>query len=85
MAFLIGFNGNEKAKALIKAVISLANEIGMRTLCEGVETAEQAAFLESADCGRLQGYLYGKPLSREELLEKIKKGELELSNDVLIN
>ena len=53
MAFLIGFNGNEKAKALIKAVISLANEIGMRTLCEGVETAEQAAFLESADCGRL--------------------------------
>ena len=85
MAFLIGFNGNEKAKALIKAVISLANEIGMRTLCEGVETDEQAAFLESADCGRLQGYLYGKPLSREELLEKIKKGELELSNDVLIN
>ena len=84
MAFLIGFNGNEKAKALIKAVISLANEIGMRTLCEGVETAEQAAFLESADCGRLQGYLYGKPLSREELLEKIKKGELELSNDVLV-
>ena len=84
MAFLIGFNGNEKAKALIKAVISLANEIGMRTLCEGVETAEQAAFLESADCGRLQGYLYGKPLSREELLEKIKKGELELSKDVLV-
>ena len=84
MAFLIGFNGNEKAKALIKAVISLANEIGMRTLCEGVETDEQAAFLESADCGRLQGYLYGKPLSREELLEKIKKGELELSKDVLV-
>ena len=84
MAFLIGFNGNEKAKALIKAVISLANEIGMRTLCEGVETAEQAAFLESADCGRLQGYLYGKPLSREELLEKIKKGEFELSKDVLV-
>ena len=84
MAFLIGFNGNEKAKALIKAVISLANEIGMRTLCEGVETAEQAAFLESADCGRLQGYLYGKPLSREELLEKIKKGEFELSSDVLV-
>ena len=84
MAFLIGFNGNEKAKALIKAVISLANEIGMRTLCEGVETSEQAAFLESADCGRLQGYLYGKPLSREELLEKIKKGEFELSSDVLV-
>ena len=83
MAFLIGFNGNEKAKALIKSVISMADQIGMKTLCEGVETMEQAAFLESADCGRLQGYLYGKPLSYEAMLEKIKKGELKLSNDVL--
>ena len=83
MAFLIGFNGNEKAKALIKAVISLANEIGMKTLCEGVETMEQAAFLEGADCGRLQGYLYGKPLSYQEMLDKIKSGELQLSKDVL--
>ena len=82
MAFLIGFNGNEKAKALIKSVISLANEIGMKTLCEGVETMEQASFLESADCGRLQGYLYGKPLTYEEALEKIKKGELKLSKDI---
>ena len=83
MAFLIGFNGNEKAKALIKAVISLANEIGMKTLCEGVETMEQAAFLESAECGRLQGYLYGKPLSYQDMLDKIKSGELTLSKDVL--
>ena len=83
MAFLTGFNGNEKAKALIKSVISMADQIGMKTLCEGVETMEQAAFLESADCGRLQGYLYGKPLSYEAMLEKIKKGEFKLSNDVL--
>ena len=83
MAFLIGFNGNEKAKALIKAVIALANEIGMKTLCEGVETMEQAAFLEKADCGRLQGYLYGKPLSYQDMLNKISSGELTLSDDAL--
>ena len=84
MAFLIGFNGNEKAKALIKSVISLANEIGMKTLCEGVETMEQAAFLEGADCGRLQGYLYGKPLCYQDMLNKIKSGELTLATDVLV-
>ena len=84
MAFLIGFNGNEKAKALIKSVISLADQIGMKTLCEGVETMEQAAFLEEASCGRLQGFLYGKPLPYEEMLNKIKAGELKLAKDIKV-
>ena len=83
MAFLIGFNGNEKAKALIRSVISMAEQIGMKTLCEGVETSEQAAFLEEASCGRLQGYLYGKPLSYDELLGKIQQGEYNVSNDLI--
>ena len=83
MAFLIGFNGNEKAKALIKSVISLAEQIGMKTLCEGVETAEQAAFLEEASCGRLQGYLYGKPLSYEDLMKKIDEGEYNLAKKMI--
>lgn len=81
MAFLVGFNGNEKAKALIKSVISLADQIGMKTLCEGVETDEQAKFLEEVSCGRLQGYLYGKPLSYDELLEKIQKGEYNIADE----
>ena len=83
MAFLIGFNGNEKAKALIRSVISMAEQIGMKTLCEGVETSEQAAFLEEASCGRLQGYLYGKPLSYDELLGKIQQGEYNVSSDLI--
>ncbi len=83
MAFLVGFKGNVKAKALIKSVISLADQIGMKTLCEGVETMEQAAFLEEASCGRLQGFLYGKPLAYQELLDKIKQGEYQLAKDIL--
>ena len=83
MAFLVGFKGNVKAQALIKSVISLADQIGMKTLCEGVETMEQAAFLEKASCGRLQGFLYGKPLAYQELLDKIKQGEYQLAKDIL--
>ena len=83
MAFLIGFNGNDKAKSLIRSVIAMANQIGMKTLCEGVETAEQAAFLEEAMCGRLQGYLYGKPLSYDDLMGKINQGEFSLSDDIM--
>ena len=85
MAFLKGFDGNEKAKALIRSVINLADQIGMKTLCEGVETMEQAKFLEEVSCGRLQGYLYGKPLSYEELLGKIKAGEFKVNKDIKVH
>ena len=84
MKFLTGFSDNQKSRALIKSVISMAEQIGMKTLCEGVETMEQAAFLEEASCGRLQGYLYGKPLSYQDMMERINKGEFTLSNDILI-
>lgn len=83
MEFLVGFESNEKAKYLIKSVIPMANQIGMMTLSEGVETKEEADFLESIGCGRLQGYLYGKPLPYEELKALIDKGELKLSKELL--
>ncbi len=83
MKFLTGFNGNERAKALIRSVIAMADQIGMKTLCEGVETAEQAEFLEEASCGRLQGYLYGKPLTYEELMGRIETGEYNLAKELL--
>ena len=85
MKFLTGFSDNNKARALIKSVISMADQIGMKTLCEGVETMEQAAFLEEASCGRLQGYLYGKPLSYQDIMDRIKNGDFELSDDILVN
>ena len=81
MQFLVGFDKNTKAKSLIQSVISMANQIGMRTLSEGVETKEQADFLNEIACGRLQGYLYGKPFPYEDLMKKIQDGELKLSKD----
>ena len=44
MQFLVGFEDNEKAKSIIKAAIQIAGDMNMRTLCEGVETKEQAEF-----------------------------------------
>ena len=84
MKFLEGFDNNEKAKTLINSVIQLAEQIGMKTLSEGVETKEEASFLESISCGRLQGYLYGKPLKYEELKAKIDNGELVLADELVI-
>ena len=79
MAFLKGFDKNEKAKPVIESVIKMADSINMRTLCEGVETKEQAEFLKKIGCERLQGYLFSKPISYEELNDKIAKKEFVIS------
>ena len=51
----------------------------MRTLAEGVETEEQADFLKSIGCEKLQGYLFSKPIPYEELNNKIKEGIFVIS------
>ncbi|MCR4735564.1 MAG: EAL domain-containing protein [Treponema sp.] len=78
MKFLSNFNGNEKARQILKNVINLANELGMKTLTEGVETEEAKSFLQDIGCECLQGYLFGKPMPKEEFKEKIEKGEYQL-------
>ena len=82
MEFLKGFATNEKSKPLIKAVIDLANQIGMRTLAEGVETDEQAKFLKSINCERLQGYLFSKPITYEELNQGIAEKKFVISKNL---
>lgn len=47
--------------AVVKAVILLAEELGMDVVAEGVETQEQADKLRRAGCTLMQGYLFGRP------------------------
>ncbi len=62
---------NDKSKTLMQYTIGMAKKIGIKTLCEGVETLEQVEFLKSIGCGKLQGYYYSKPLPVEELIKVI--------------
>ena len=83
MKFLSNFEQNSKTKDIIDCIIQLANRLGMKTLTEGVETEEQSKFLEEVGCGRLQGYLYGKPFKLEDFENKIKNGEIIISKKLL--
>ncbi len=74
MKFLSNFSGNQKAKTVLKNVVLLANELGMETLSEGVETQEAFDFLRQIGCERLQGFLFGHPMSKSELTKKIQDG-----------
>ncbi|MCR5557470.1 MAG: EAL domain-containing protein [Butyrivibrio sp.] len=71
MEFLSSFT--EKSQSIMTSAISMAKDIGVKTLAEGVETAEQVDFLYSIGCGKLQGYFYGKPMPLDEFFDHIAR------------
>lgn len=52
----------------MRAVIALANELGMTTVAEGIEDAETVALLRDYGCRYAQGYFYSEPLTAADTL-----------------
>ncbi|GAB6070145.1 hypothetical protein JCM30760_12420 [Thiomicrorhabdus hydrogeniphila] len=65
-SFVRELNNNEEDRAIIKAIINLAKNLGLKTIAEGVETVEQLSYLQKEGCDEIQGYFYSKPLSANE-------------------
>jgi diguanylate cyclase (GGDEF)-like protein/PAS domain S-box-containing protein len=53
-------------KAIVAAIISMANSLGMQTIAEGVETAGQLTFLRLQGCNEVQGYYFSTPLQADQ-------------------
>ncbi|MBN2870265.1 MAG: EAL domain-containing protein [Campylobacterales bacterium] len=61
-SFVDDLPGSAESTAVAKAIIALAKTFGLSITAEGVETAEQLAFLAQEGCDEIQGYYYSKPL-----------------------
>ena len=64
--FIAGIPGAREDMAISAALISLAHDLGITVTAEGVETAEQVAFLREHGCDEAQGYYFGRPVPAEE-------------------
>lgn len=68
-----------KESDLVKFMINMAHNLGMKVVAEGVERPDQIAFLEQNGCDEIQGYIFNKPLPASQfdaLLEKLSCSEL---------
>ncbi|WP_435106610.1 bifunctional diguanylate cyclase/phosphodiesterase [Arhodomonas sp. AD133] len=61
-SFVNAIGVEESDPALIVAMITMADALGLSVVAEGVETACQLEFLRDAGCGTIQGYLFGRPV-----------------------
>jgi EAL domain-containing protein (putative c-di-GMP-specific phosphodiesterase class I) len=72
-------------RAIVSAVISLANNLGMCTLAEGVESEEQLAALRSEGCSMVQGWLFGKAMPADHYASLRTLEVAEVSEQVEAN
>ena len=61
-SFVSDVNDGNKDAVIVKAIKSLANNLGMRVVAEGVETGVQAKYLSELDCEFAQGYFFSRPV-----------------------
>ncbi len=60
--FLAKGEGSPRMRQVISGLVKMVKELGCQVVAEGVETKEQADFLQSTGCDLAQGYLYARPL-----------------------
>jgi len=74
--FLDGCQGNEKAdrdKRIIYHIISMAKDLDITVLAEGVETEQQKEFLKASRCDIIQGFYYAKPMPTDQFVTYLNR------------
>ena len=59
--------------AIIKAIVSLAEALGMDTTAEGAETQDELALIRQLGCSHVQGYIYGRPMPFADVIASHNK------------
>jgi diguanylate cyclase (GGDEF)-like protein/PAS domain S-box-containing protein len=75
-SFIRDITTDASDKAIVSAIIAMAQQLDIGVLAEGVETIEHQAFLQGQGCDFVQGYLYCKPIPADELFDRWQKKEL---------
>lgn len=83
-SFVIRMTEGPKDKGVVNCIISLARELGMQVIAEGVETQEQKTMLEDLGCYLYQGYLYSPAVPLLEFQRLIEQDSLHMQQTVSV-
>ncbi|QSB00624.1 EAL domain-containing protein [Methylomonas sp. EFPC1] len=71
-SFVRQLESDDSSAAIVRAILALADGLGMETIAEGVETAAQLELLKQHHCGLFQGYLFSRPVPSDEFLSLLQ-------------
>lgn len=66
MQFIRMLGKNKKSGKIIRSIISMAHELGVKIVAEGAETREQVEFLKECGSDYIQGYYFSRPIPQSE-------------------
>lgn len=72
-SFVEDIPANVDDKAITAAIISLAQNLGLRVIAEGVETQAQVEFLRHSGCDEIQGYFFSRPLASADFAALLRQ------------
>ncbi|CAB3777765.1 putative bifunctional diguanylate cyclase/phosphodiesterase [Paraburkholderia caffeinilytica] len=79
-SFVAGLPDHRDSIAITQAVVAMAHSLGMNVTAEGVETAEQAAFLRGIACDKQQGYFYSRPVGASAYARSLHDAQVGLAS-----
>ena len=71
--FMDNMMASDKGKLILEHMVSMARELGLGLLAEGVETKEQVELLGKIGCDNVQGYYFARPMPHKDFFELLKK------------
>jgi len=77
-SFVNGATTDPDDAALVMAIVTLAHNLRLRVVAEGIETAEQLAFLRLLRCDEGQGYLFSKPVTHDVFASSLRDAKRKL-------
>ncbi len=72
-SFIRNLPFNSDDAQITRTIISMAHNLGLGVIAEGVETKEQLEFLQQTQCEEVQGFFFSKPIPAPQLVEYVKK------------
>jgi EAL domain-containing protein (putative c-di-GMP-specific phosphodiesterase class I) len=73
-SFILDVPKDSASVALVRTIITLANNLKLELIAEGVESKEQVDFLLKEGCENIQGYYYSKPIKASQIEEYLING-----------